>query len=565
MFRLTVKAVVLAATCSFSLPAVAQENAGSYLAARHAAIGNDFAAAALYYEKSLREDPGNPALLDNLLSAQISLGRIEAAAMTAQSMLDSGIESQIGNLVLSAVATKTGNWAEIMDRFEAGQTISPLVDGLTQAWTALGRGEMSAAIESFDAVIETEGMGVYGRYHKALALAVVGDYEGADAILSAPTRGGAAYSARAAIAHAKILSQLGRNEDALANLDAVFGEVRDPTIIELRNRLEAGEILPYDVINTAQQGIGEISFMVAGLLRGETPDSYTLLYARVAEYLDPANTSALITSADLLERLERYELADEAFARIAPSDPAFSAAELGRVDVLRKAGKNDTAVEVAQSLARSHADLPHVHAKLGDMLRFVERFDEAITAYDTALSLYPKTDTSRWFVYYTRAITHHHIDQWTQAEADFRAALELNPNQPQVLNYLGYSLVERNEKLDEALEMIEKAVETEPENGAIVDSLGWVYFQLGRYDDAVEPMEKAASLEATDPIINDHLGDVYWAVGREVEATFQWNRALSFDPDEELADRIRLKLEIGLDSVLEREGTELIKLANDDG
>ena len=152
-----------------------------------------------------------------------------------------------------------------------------------------------------------------------------------------------------------------------------------------------------------------------------------------------------------------------------------------------------------------------------------------------------------------------------QVVADFRAALDLNPDQPQVLNYLGYSLVERGEKLEEALGMIETAVAAQPENGAIVDSLGWVLFQLGRYDEAVEPMERAASLEAVDPIINDHLGDVYWVVGRQTEAVFQWNRALSFDPDEALATRIRAKLERGLDAVLAEEGQQPVRVAHDDG
>jgi len=475
-----------------------------------------------------------------------------------------GVNGQVANLVLASVLAKNEDWTGLLEAFEAGQSVSPLVDGLTQAWAALGRGDMGAAIESFDTVIETEGMGAYGEYHKALALAAVGDFEAAEAIFASPPRGGA-FSARAAFAHAKVLSQLDRNDDALEMLSAVFGDARDPTLNDLQQRLKAGETLPYDVVTNAQQGIGEVSFMIAGLLRSETPDAYTLLYTRTAAYLDPNNTGAIITSGDLLENLGRYALADATYAQVSPDDPAFATAELGRVDVLRRAERDEAAIEVAQGLARSHADLPNVHAKLGDVLRFNERFEEAVTAYDTALDLYGEDDASRWFVYYTRAITHHQLDQWPAAEEDFRSALALNPDQPQVLNYLGYSLVERGEKLDEALEMIETAVADQPENGAIVDSLGWVYFQLGRYQDAVAPMEKAASLEATDPIINDHLGDAYWAVGREIEATFQWQRALSFDPDEDLADRIRLKLEIGLDAVLEQEGADPIRVADDNG
>jgi tetratricopeptide (TPR) repeat protein len=152
---------------------------------------------------------------------------------------------------------------------------------------------------------------------------------------------------------------------------------------------------------------------------------------------------------------------------------------------------------------------------------------------------------------------------WDKAEADFRSALERNPDQPQVLNYLGYSMVEKGINLDEALSMIERAVEARPDSGYIIDSLGWVLYRLGRYDEAVEPMEKAVEIEAVDPIVNDHLGDVYWAVGRTREAEFQWHRALSFEPKEEDAARIRRKLEVGLDVVLEEEGAPALKLATD--
>jgi len=158
-----------------------------------------------------------------------------------------------------------------------------------------------------------------------------------------------------------------------------------------------------------------------------------------------------------------------------------------------------------------------------------------------------------WFLFYVRGIAYERSGRWEEAERDFRKALELEPDQPNVLNYLGYSLVEKGIKLDEALEMIRKAVEKRPNDGYITDSLGWALYRLGRYEEAVEPMERAVELTPLDPVINDHLGDVYWMVGRKREARFQWKRALSFGPDEKDAARIRRKLEVGLDKVLEEE------------
>jgi Flp pilus assembly protein TadD len=232
-------------------------------------------------------------------------------------------------------------------------------------------------------------------------------------------------------------------------------------------------------------------------------------------------------------------------------------------------GKADQAIEVLDQLARTHGDLAVVHSTLGDTLRAQDKYQPAIAAYTRALDLMAEGNPRIWLLYFSRGIAYSQNDDETSAEADFRAALAINPEQPQVLNYLGYSLVEENRKLDEALDMIERAVATSPDSGYIVDSLGWVYYRLGRYPEAVVQMERAVELEAVDPVVNDHLGDVYWAVGREREAQFQWKRALSFveftatDTEAE-PDRIRRKLEIGLDAVLAEEGADPLKLANED-
>ena len=565
LFRKSARAALVAALMTSAAPVLAQSDPGAYLAARQAAVENDFAEAARYYTQSLLSDPSNPLLLESALAAQVMLGSVDTGAPIARQMRRAGVESQLANLVLASEAGAEGRWSDIFAALEEGHEVSPLVDGLFQAWAALGEGDMTQALASFDEVIEGEGMRAYGEYHKALALASVGDFEGADAILAAPENNGRMFSVRAAIAHAQVLGQLGRTDAAAELLRSVFGETTDPTIRDLQERLEAGEQVPFGMIADAQHGMAEVLFMIATLLEGDARESITLQYARLAQYLAPGDVEITMLVASLLDTMERHGLAAETYALIAPDSLMFPRAELGRIDALRAGGEDAAAIEVAKALARSHPDLPFVHAKLADVLRWDEQYGQAYEAYSRALELYAEDDPVRWRVLFTRAIAAHSQDRWPEAEADFRAALDLRPDQPQVLNYLGYSLVERGEKLDEALQMIETAVAAQPDNGAIVDSLGWVLFQLGRYEEAVVHMERAAALEAVDPIVNDHLGDVYWAVGRKVEAAFQWHRALSFDPEPELADRIRLKLEIGLDAVLEQEGADPIELANDEG
>ena len=221
---------------------------------------------------------------------------------------------------------------------------------------------------------------------------------------------------------------------------------------------------------------------------------------------------------------------------------------------MRQVGRVDEGIDTLRGLVAAYPDVPVAYASLGDFLRRKEKYDEALSAYNSAISIYEARNDLRWRLYYARGITHERLKIWPSADRDFRRALSLKPNKAIVLNYLGYSLIERGEKLDEAMDMITKAVEIEPNSGYIVDSLGWGKFRLGQYERAVPDLERAAELMATDPIVNDHLGDAYWAVGRKNEARFQWRRALSFEPEDSEEKRILRKLDIGLDKVLAEEG-----------
>ncbi len=546
-------------------PAMAQTNSGAYLAARHAVQVSDFEAASTYFTRALIQDPRNPTLLESAIGALVSLGDVERAVPVARRMLQSGAESQVANLVLLGDAAAREAWDDVIADLEAGQSVGPLFDGLLKAWAEVGRGDMGDALISFDEVIDSPGVEAFGLYHKALALASVGDFEGADAILGQDDDDAIPLTRRGVIAHAQVLSQLERNDDAVMLIDDIFGESLDPGLAQLRERLSAGETVPFDTVVNGKDGVAETFFSIAGALMGEASDTYTLLYSRMAEHLRPEFTDAILQSAGLLEVLGQHDMAVEVYRGVPRDDPAFHLAELGRADALQAAGRTDAAVEVLESLTETHGDVSAVHVALGDILRRLERFDEAAAAYDRAIALFEEDEPGQWGVYFARGITHERTDEWKKAEADFRKALELRPNQPQVLNYLGYSYVELGENLDEALDLIERAVAAQPNSGYIVDSLGWVYYRLGRYQEAVEQLERATELLPTDPILTDHLGDALWAVDRKREAQFQWKRALSFDPEDEEAERIRSKLELGLDAVLKSEGKAPVAVATDGG
>ncbi|NEX46080.1 tetratricopeptide repeat protein [Rhodobacter sp. ETT8] len=533
--------------------ATAPGDAGAYLAARSAAAQSNFREGAFWFARALESTPDNPGLLEGAVLSFIGTGDFPKAAEAAARLTGQGGRSIGASIALMVRDVQAENYDALLAVPES-RKIGNLLDDLVLAWAEFGKGRMSETVAAFDAIAATEGLKAFGLYHKALALAAVGDFEGADDILSGRAEGPLVVNRRGVIAHAQILSQLEKFDEALALLDRGFGSDPDPEISALRAALEADPPLAFDVVQNAKDGIAEVFFTVAVALNGEAEDGYTLLYSRAALDLKPNHAEALLLSAGLLEQLRQYDLAGETYALLPADHPSFHAAEIGRSATLMAQGQTDAALEALRALTQSHPDLLMVRMAYGDTLRRVERFEEAAAAYDAAVALVDVPAERHWGLFYARAVAFERSNQWDKAEADFRKALELNPDQPQVLNYLGYSFVDRGENLEEALEMIERAVAARPDAGYIIDSLAWAYFRLGRYEDALPQMERASLLEPVDPVVTDHLGDVYWAVGRQLEARFQWRRALSFDPEEKDAVRIRRKLEIGLDAVLAEEG-----------
>lgn len=564
----TVRAALLATALVLPSLASAQGFAGDYLAARQASFLGDFKSAAYYYGKALARDPGRPELLERAVLANISLGEVDRAGSYAERLAQDGYSSQIAQMALVARDARGEAYGAIIKAIDDKRGLGPLADGLVKAWSQLGEGDMTSALVTFDEVAGIQGLAPFAAYHKAFALASVGDYEGAELILGGNQSSGLAATRRGVMAHAEILSQLDRNDDAVQLLTDSFGGNLDPGLEDLRTRLEGGETVPFTHVRSPRDGIAEVFYTVAGALASENNEDLTLLYAQMAEYLRKDHTDAILLSAEVLSKIGQYDQAIETYAKVPKEDEAYHAAELGRAEALRASGDMDAAIAVLEELAKSHGSMPVVSSTLGDYLRQDERYDEAVTAYTEALSKVAEVSERHWFLFYARAISYERLDKWTEAEADFRKALDLNPEQPQVLNYLGYSLVEKQVKLDEALDMIERAVEARPNAGYIVDSLGWVLYRLGRYEEAVPHMERAAELMPIDPVVNDHLGDVYWAVGREREAEFMWKRALSFVDWEDAAaeadpERIKRKIDVGLDRVLEEEGAPPLTLADD--
>lgn len=270
----TLTALFLAASLAAPLRAEDTADSGAYLAARVAESENDFRSAATWYAKAILADSQNPQLLDGAILADIGVGdfplAIEIAGMRKAV---AGDPSQLAELALIADQAKREDYAALIAGAEGGRDIGELANALILAWAKVGEGKMSEALDDFDALTKKKGLEAFGFYHKALALASVGDFEGADEILSGKAGGSITVMRRGVFAHAQILSQLERNADAIALLDKTFGTAPDPVVDPIRARLKAGEPIPFDTVTSARDGIAEVFFTISTALNGEAdPD-----------------------------------------------------------------------------------------------------------------------------------------------------------------------------------------------------------------------------------------------------------------------------------------------------
>lgn len=545
--------------CAFTLglgqlwsgAAYADPSVSAYLVARHADRQNDFETAAEYYLEALFFDPDNTLLAQGAIDALMAFGDFEKAAEVAETLPRPERANSTSNIALIGDAAIESDYQRIVTLLEQdGVLINTLMDNLILGWAQVGLGNLDVGYAAFDRVIGDDRYKAIGLNHLGLAKAFVGDTQGAlDAFAAIAV--GNFQTARTVLAEAQILASIDRRAEASRKLREAFGI--SPQVAGLLRRIDSGAQIDFDLVTSASDGMAEMFYTFADALNGEMPSLLNLYYAQMAAGIRVDDSEAILLVADMLEQLDRTELAREAYLDISVDDPAFYTAAKGVAETLQTEGRTEEAVAHLEGVIADVGPGPFVLVTLGDLNRQLHRYDEAAAAYSQRLSSDIRDGYQDWYVYYVRGISYERLGQWDKADADFRRALELQPSHPQIMNYLGYSLVERRENLDEALALIEEAVSLRPDSGYIVDSLGWVYYRLGRFEDAVAPMEEAAELLATDPIVNDHLGDVYWKVGREYEARFQWQRALSFDPEPEEVIRIKRKLDVGLDVVLEEE------------
>ena len=520
---------------------------GNFLASRSANQIKDSDAAAKYLGAALSQDPQNPNIIERLFQLELSNGNLPGAERLAKQVLEFNSQHRMARTVLGLREFKERRYEQARQNFaEASYTpAGELTATLLTAWSYAGEGALNAAMTELDKLDANESFANFKSYHSGL----IADYLGS--AIRAEVSYKKAYqeagsSMRITQAYGSFLERNNRPQEARKVYETfLLGGAKDSTVEATLNNLAAG-VKAKPFIETPLTGAGEVMFSLAAAMNDDQSIDVAVLFAQLAVSLHTDKPVMLNLLGDIQSTRLNYQAANETYEKIPLTSELRIHTDMEIAVNLQRMERYTEAEAKMRDIVKREPSSFEAWATLGNLLRNNDKFTDAAKAYDAALKLVPKLDRSHWSIFYYRGIANERQKQWPQAEADFRQALVLSPQEPSVLNYLGYSLIDKNEKLDEALAMVKKAVELKPNDGYIVDSLGWAYFQLRDYEAAVAQLERAVDIKAGDPIIAEHLGDAYWRVGRKLEAGFQWNHAKVNKPEPEDLVRIEGKIKNGM-------------------
>ena len=518
---------------------------GNYLSALIASADRDTVAAEVYYREVLRADPRNPDLLEHAFAAALSNGDEPTADSLGERLLLRDSNNNLARLAIAVHDIEQGQFAAARAHLAGDATrVRDVTTALLTAWCYAGQSDLHRALDALDRIHDRSVL-AFRDYHAGLIASLLGNP------VEAQRRLKSAYdddknSLRFADAYARVLAAEGDLVGATKVYEDFSAVIpHHPLIQQALADLKTKQSLD-PLIHNAKDGAAEALYGLGSAGSRQGDELPALVYLRLSLYLRPSSDLTAVTLASLFEQLRQSDQVIAAYQLVPMASPLKMGADIQIALELDGMGKVD---EATRRLTEIVAARPHdveALSALAELQRSAKKYVEAAATYDEAIAGVGIPQRNNWTLFYFRGICYERSKQWPKAEADFKEALELNPDQPLVLNYLGYSWVDQGLNLEEAFKMLRRAVELRPNDGYIVDSLGWAHFKLGQYDQATETLEKAINLKPADPILNDHLGDAYWRVNRRTEARFQWNHARDMGPDPEDLPAILKKIELGL-------------------
>jgi Flp pilus assembly protein TadD len=484
---------------------------------------DDDSAATDRYFAAQRRAPHDDARLTGALIASLAAGAEERARRAAR-MAPRQDAPAYAHLIRASDALAAQRWraaGDEIDRVQGAAAEAP-IGRLLVVWVRSAEGRVDEVTVDLAPLAQIRPYGGLFAYQQAMALDYAGRSDEALAAYQTAEQGGL-WQPSGIERHADLLVRRGEREQAAALLDTDVNRA-NPALTAALARVRAGGTAAAEPLTPAR-GAAVGLYGLSAIFTQESDSTNSLAALSLSLMLDPGYDGARIAFAQQQSRLGHTDLARAALARVPATSPYAGSARVMESWVLMDSGAHDEAL----TLASTNAAGGDVRAQrtLADMYRNLGRFGDAEPIYSQLVAQQPND----WRLYFARGAARERLGRWPEAESDMRRALELAPDQPDVLNYLGYSWIDRGEHMDEGLAMIRRAVELRPNSGAIIDSLGWAYFRMGDYPQALEHIERAVELQPADATLNDHLGDVYWRLGRRIEARFQWQRAVSLEPD----------------------------------
>ena len=515
-------------------PAAHAADYGAFLAGQFAAAEGNVGLAATRMRTALDADPGSNALKRDAFTLSLLAG--SDAAELAPALPD----DPAAELMVADTKARAGDWpgAELIYAELPRQALLDTLRPLLIAWAQQAQGRTDRALGTLQGAMENSHASVVYLLHAAL-IADVDHRDGLAARLYGELQKAATEpNLRLAQILASWQARSGHPEQARATLRQLLRTTPELAMVMPRLIATADRVQVTD----AKQGIAEAYASVAGALRGPDAGDLPALMLRLALTMSPDFSEARLIGAELASSAHDDRAAAAELRAFPADDPLAPLAKLRLAALDARLGQKQRAQATLEQLARDYPDSPDPLSALGNILADGHEYPEAVAAYDRAIARLPEPSRNDWSLYYLRGSTLQRLHDESRAEADMREALRLSPDQPFALNFLGFSWTEQNRNLPEARRMIQRALQQRPDDGAIVDSLGWVMLRQGDVTGAVRTLEKAAELEPTDPTITGHLGDAYWAAGRHVEAADQWRRALVLKPEPDDAARIEARL-----------------------
>jgi len=521
---------------------------GSYLAGGFAGATRDTKSAAVFYRNALSRDPDNAVILERAFLLALADGQFQQARRMAEEIVERDSGNRMARLVLGLDAFERNEFA--LARFNLDESrkgpITVLVRDLVAAWSHAGEGDYDQAIQSIDAGARVTNFDIFYASNRAFLNDLAERSDEAEQDYLNALEGSRGRSRQLVRAYGRFLERNGRESEAGSLYQDYIETIFDDEAVQKElDRLNDGGS-PQRIISSPRQAVASGLYGAATYLAQERNVDLPIVYLRLALELDPDFHEARLLLSDLFEVNGGWEDALRVLEDIPKSSDLYRNAQIQMAINLDRSGEMDEAIKRLQRLSRSRPDDYDVIRSLGDLLRRDERYEESIESYNRAIDLYGPVDQNAWSLYYSRGVGYERTKQWDLAEKDFLKAIDLSPDQPLTLNYLGYSWIEMGINYEEATDLIRRAVSLSPDDGFIVDSLGWALFRQGQYEAAVEYLERAVNLQPNDPVINEHLGDAYWKVGRRIEARFQWRQSLDLNPEDDLIPKIQKKLDRGL-------------------